>query len=309
VSIVGVIGLGNMGSGMALSLQRAGFEVVGTASTARTRALASEGGLKVVATIAEVASRAEFVVLSLPTPEAVSEVIEGPQGLKTNGHSGQLIIDTTTSDAFTSRRMSASLQEVGIAFVDAPVSGAPELARKGGLAVMLGGAPEDVARAEPVLAAIGSLRVHLGPVGAGNLAKLANNLMAAAHLMVAGEIVALAKKAGLEPDLFLRAINASSGRSFVSERVYPNWILNDRFDLGFTVKLMRKDVRLAQEEIERLGLQLPVVSNVARQWLESGQVVKDEEDITRIVEVTSRRAEMPQAPCAANRPSSTGPGF
>jgi 3-hydroxyisobutyrate dehydrogenase len=290
VTTVGVIGLGNMGSGMAQSLQRAGFEVIGTAASAATRARAAAAGLVTVDDAAAVARSAEFIVLSLPSPEAVSQVVEGPNGLKQCGRVGQLIIDTSTSDAPTTRRLAGTLSKAGIAFIDAPVSGAPAVARSGQLTVMIGGSNADVARADPVLSAFGATRIHAGPLGAGNIAKLANNLMAAAHFLVASEAVAFAKGAGLTPEAFLQVINASTGRSFITERVYPNWILNGRFDLGFTAKLMRKDVRLAGEQIERLRVDLPILTDVARQWLGSGEHIRDEEDVTRIVELLARRA-------------------
>jgi 3-hydroxyisobutyrate dehydrogenase len=289
IKTVGIVGLGNMGTGMALSLQRAGFRVLGTAASEQTRARASAQGIETLESPRVLARHCDAIVLSLPTPEAVASVVEA-QGLKAGGRRGQIVIDTTTSDAPTSRRIAASLQEAGIAFIDAPVSGGPDVARKGQLTMMLGGTAEDVARAEPVLQAIGALRVHVGPLGAGNLAKLANNLMAASHYLVASELMLLVQQAGLDVETFLQVVNASTGRSFITERVYPTWICSNRFDVGFAIKLMRKDVRLATEEIRRMGLALPVAALVAQEWLQSGEWVGDEEDITRIVELPARRA-------------------
>jgi 3-hydroxyisobutyrate dehydrogenase len=119
--------------------------------------------------------------------------------------------------------------------------------------------------------------------------KLANNLMAAAHLTIAAEVVAYARSAGLDIDVFLRVINSSSGRSFITERVYPNWIQRGHFNLGFTVGLMRKDVRLAAEEIHRERLELPLLDLVKRLWQESGDLVGHAEDITRMAELPARR--------------------
>lgn len=286
---VGVIGLGNMGSAMAAALLRAGFDVLGTASTAATRNRVAADGITTVDSIARVAAKAQFVVLALPTPAAVMAVVEGPDGLTVNARPGQLVIDTTTSDPTTTRHVAAALAAVGVRFLDAPVSGAPQVAREGKLTMMLGGEASDIDQAMPVLKALSAVQIPVGALGSGQVVKLANNLLAAAHLAVAAEVVAYARAAGLDIDVFLRVINSSSGRSFITERVYPNWIQRGNFDLGFTVGLMRKDVRLATEEIHRQRLELPLVDLVRRLWQESGDLVGDAEDITRMVELPARR--------------------
>ncbi|MDR6891000.1 MULTISPECIES: NAD(P)-dependent oxidoreductase [Variovorax] len=290
MKIVGIVGLGNMGAAMAVALQSSGFQVVATAATELTRRRAATTGLTVVETPADVAEAADVVLLALPTPEAVAVVVEGPNGLEQGLRPSQLIVDTTTSDALTSRRLAAKLRGRQIAFLDAPVSGAPEAARNGQLTMMIGGDVIDVERADSVLKAISSRRYHVGPTGAGNAVKLVNNLMAAAHLLVASEAIELARNSGIEAESLLEVINASTGRSFITERVYPEWILKDRFDLGFAVKLMRKDVRLAACGIERLDMTLPLLSAVTREWMDSATYVQGDEDITRIVELTRRRA-------------------
>lgn len=289
IKSVGVIGLGNMGTGMALSLQRAGFDTRSTTRSAASRSKAASEGVVTVESVEQVANHAQAIVLSLPTPTSVVAVIEGPDGLLAHARSGQVVIDTTTSDAPTTRRVAAALEAAGVRFIDAPVSGAPEVARKGQLTMMLGGAASDIQEVMTVLEAVSAVRVHVGTLGAGQVVKLANNLMAAAHFLVAGELVAFIREAGVDVDTFLQVINASTGRSFITERVYTNWIQRGNFNLGFSVGLMRKDVRLAMEEIQRQSVELPLATLVGEQWLTSGGLVSDSEDITRIVELPIRR--------------------
>lgn len=282
---VGVIGLGQMGRGMALSLQRGGFQVLGTdASPAVRQALAAEG-IEVSPSVAEVAAQADLIVLSLPTAAIVSEVVAGPQGLLAAARPGMLVVDTSTSHPDTTRRLARQLAEVGVALIDAPVSGGPRGAITGQLTMVLGGSPADIARAEPVLQAMSAKRVRVGEVGAGHVAKIANNLMCAAHLLVAGEVARLAERAGVPTEALLEGINAGSGRSGVTQVNFPTWVLNGAFDSGFTMKLMRKDVRLAAELIGQTGLALPLAAEVARLWQLSAETIGDDEDFNRIVEM------------------------
>jgi 3-hydroxyisobutyrate dehydrogenase len=132
-------------------------------------------------------------------------------------------------------------------------------------------------------------RVHVGDVGAGHVAKIANNLFAAAHLLIAGEVTRMAAKAGVPTEQLLQGINAGSGRSFVTELNYPTWIMNDKFDSGFTMKLMRKDVRLSQDLIQALELDLPLAGKVAELWANSAETIEDAEDFNRIVELGTRQ--------------------
>ncbi len=291
MTTVGIIGLGNMGRGMALSLQRGGLKVLGTdASDATRRTLAGEG-VDVVDSIAAVAARADVIVLSLPTAAIVTQVVTGPGGLLASARAGVLVIDTSTSHPDTTRQLARRLAEVGMSLIDAPVSGGPKGALTGQLTMVLGGSEADIARAEPVLAAMSAKRVRVGGVGAGHVAKIANNLMCAAHLIVAGEVARLAESAGVATAQLLEGINAGSGRSGVTQVNFPTWILNGAFNSGFTMKLMRKDVRLAAELIGQTGLQLPLAAEVARLWGTSAETLGDDEDFNRIVELGTERLQ------------------
>lgn len=288
---IGVIGLGNMGRGMALSLQRGGFEVVGTDASAATRAALAAQGVRTVDSIQEVVAQAEAIVLSLPTAAIVEQVVAGPGGLLSHPKAGMLVIETSTSHPDTTRRLAAQLAQVGMRLIDAPVSGGPKGALAGTMTMVIGGSDEDVARAEPVMAAMSAKRVHVGGVGAGHVAKIANNLLCAAHLAIAGEVTRMAEQAGVPVERLLNGVNAGSGRSFVTEFNFPTWVTSGKFDSGFTMKLMRKDVRLSQELIGALGMDLPLSRQVAERWAVSAETIGDDEDFNRIVELGTRPAK------------------
>jgi 3-hydroxyisobutyrate dehydrogenase len=288
---VGVIGLGNMGRGMALTLLRKGFNVVGTDVSPAIREALAQEGIAVRESIGEVVAECDIVILSLPTAAIVEEVVAGPKGIIANAKPGLLVVDTSTSHPDTTRRLAKKLNAVGMQMLDAPVSGGPKGAITGTMAMVIGGSAADLARAEPVLAAMTAKRVHVGDSGAGHVAKIANNLFAAAHLLIAGEVTRMAEQAGVSTEQLLQGINAGSGRSFITEHSYPTWIMNGKFDSGFTMKLMRKDVRLSEELISALSLDLPLAAKVAELWGVSAQCIGDDEDFNRIVELSARRAQ------------------
>lgn len=282
---IGVIGLGNMGRGMALSLRRRGFTVMGYDPAPAAREASAADGIAIAEGPSALWRDCEAVVLSLPNPEVVDAVLLGPDGPLHGAKSGLLIVDTSTSDPAVTRRIAAALEPAGIDLIDAPVSGGPKGAHAATLTMVIGGSDRAVALAEPVLAAMSATRVHVGGVGAGHVTKLANNLLCAAHLITAAEAVRMAKDAGVDPERLLAGINAGSGRSGVTQVNFPTWVLNGAFDSGFTMKLMRKDVRLAESLIGALALDLPLSAQVGRLWRDSAEVAPDDADFNAIVKL------------------------
>ncbi|OOG71391.1 3-hydroxyisobutyrate dehydrogenase [Sinorhizobium sp. A49] len=277
---VGVVGLGAMGLGMATTLASNGFAVKGFDLSDDRRKLAAEGGVSPCETLADVFARIDFIVFSLPTAKDVAAVVEANlDALKAAGDR-VVIIDTSTSEPDVSRDLAAGLNALGHGFLDAPVSGGPAGAASGSLTMMIGGSDADVTRAKMVIDAMAAKALHVGPSGAGNVAKLVNNLLAAAHMVTTGEGLKLALSAGLEPEQALKVLNAASGKSMISDVHFPTWVMNDRFDSGFTMGLMRKDVRLASELAARTGAALPLSATVARLWAESP--LDNADDFTRM---------------------------
>ncbi len=285
MTAVGIIGLGNMGRGIALTLKGAGFAVTGYDTLAATRAALAVEGIVVVDGIGGVIAAADIVILSLPTAGIVADVVEGAGGILAHARAGVVIVDTSTSHPETSRRLAALLKARGMGFVDAPVSGGPKGAAAGTMTMVIGAEDDDLARVLPVLERMSAKRVHVGGVGAGNVAKIVNNLLCAAHLLTAAEALRIADAAGVDAVRLLEGLNAGSGRSGVTIVNVPNWILNGAFDSGFTMQLMRKDVRLAAQLIGELGLSLPMATDTARIWADSAASIADTDDFNRIVEL------------------------
>lgn len=284
IATLGVVGLGNMGLAMATTLAGKGFAVRGHDISPARRALAAGAGIAVSATLAEVLAGADALVFSLPLARDVETVVTAPGGLLDRRDRKVVVIDTSTSDPGTSRRLAAQLAAAGHGLLDAPVSGGPSGAAAGTLTMMIGGAAEDYALARPVLEAMSARAPHVGPSGAGNIVKLVNNLLVAAHLVTTGEAMRLSEAAGLSAAEAVAVVNTATGRSAVSEVMLPRWVLPGTFDSGFSAGLMRKDVRLALELAAETGLDLPLSEHVARIWRDAADRLPDSADFTRMAD-------------------------
>jgi len=257
---LGFVGLGAMGAPMARRLLAAGHRVLAHDANPAALAAAASGGAEPRGSAAAVAGEAEIVLVSLPTPAAVKAVALGPGGLS-EGRAMRLYVDLSTTGARVAKEVAEGLAPRGVVALDAPVSGGVAGAEAGTLSVMAAGDPAAFERVRPVLEAIGSNTVFVGEaVGQGQTLKLVNNLLAAATWAAACETLAMGAKAGLDPELMVRVVNASSGRSFATERFAAGPVLSRRFDFGFRMELMAKDMRLALEEAEALGLVMPTCS-------------------------------------------------
>ena len=292
IRTVGVVGLGNMGLGMAASLVRGGFAVTGFDISPSRRQPAEAAGATVVTDLAAVLAAADALVFSLPYAKDVEAVVTAPGGLLARRDRKVIAIDTSTSDPATTRRLAARLAEAGHALLDAPVSGGPSGAAEGTLTMMVGGAAADLEEARPVLDAMAGRVVHVGPSGAGNIAKLVNNLLVAAHLVTTGEAMRLSEAAGLSAEDALRVVNSATGRSAISEVMFPRWILPGTFDSGFSAGLMRKDVRLALEMAAQAGCDSPLSTHVGRLWEDARARIPDTADFTRMAD--HRKQEEPR---------------
>lgn len=278
---VGVVGLGSMGLGMAQVLASR-FQTLGFDLTSNRRDLAKDMGVLPVTSPQDLFETCDFLVFSLPTAKDVANVVNTHIAiLEARKTRPLLIIDTSTSEPDVSRELAARLSTIGHGFLDAPVSGGPSGAASGKLTMMIGGSEEDVALARPVIETMSSKALHVGESGAGNVAKLVNNMLAAAHMVTTCEGLKLAQAAGIDAEAALRVINAASGRSMISEVHFPTWVMSDRFDSGFSMGLMRKDVRLASELASRCGAELPIAQTVANLWAGSTEL-SDSDDFTRM---------------------------
>lgn len=287
---VGVIGLGNMGRGMALSLKRGGYTVLGFDAAPGVAHTLQAEGVEARASIAEITRDADVLILSLPTSAIVEQVVLGEGGIAVSARPGLIVVDTTTADPNSTRHVAAALAEMKVGLVDGPVSGGPKGAATATMTMVLGGSDADVAAVEPILSVISAKRVHVGPVGAGHVTKIINNMLTGVHLLAASEAVRAAEAAGVNPEKLVEALNGGSGRNSATLTNYPTWIFNETFNSGFTMKLMRKDVRLAMDLLRSNHVHAPIAQEMSRLWAASEATIDDAEDFNRIVQFIDPKA-------------------
>ena len=264
--LLGFIGVGRMGGPMANRLIDAGYRLcIYDVSDEATRTLVARGA-ELAASPAEVASAAEIVFMSLPTPDVVREVALGGNGGLVNGSRVRTVVDLSTTGPGVATEVATKLAERQIGWVDAPVSGGVTGARAGTLAVMVSCPQATFRKMEPVLKVFGKL-FHAGDKpGLAQTAKLANNLLAATAMVATSEVMAMGVKAGLDARVLIDIINASSGRNSATQDKFPRAILPRTFDFGFATGLSYKDVRLCVEEAEAMGVPM-VVGGAVREML------------------------------------------
>ena len=265
---IGFAGLGTMGVFMAHNLRRAGYELyVYNRNPDRMELLVDDGAIP-CASPEELGRRAELVVVCVSDAPDVQEVIMGERGIAQGMRAPGIIVDCSTSSPRLAREMETALRQRGIGVLDAPVSGGPEGARHGTLAIMVGGEPDVFARARPVLEAMGKDVTLVGPAGAGQLTKAINQVLVAISLEAVSEGIALAKKYGLNPEKVLEAVSGGAARSWVLEMRGP-LILQERFTPpNFTLALHAKDLRLALEAAEECRTHLELAEHVHRLFQE-----------------------------------------
>ncbi len=273
---VAFIGLGRMGAPMALRLAAGGHRVRGHDLVAREL----EGVLP-AASAADAASGADAVVLMLPTSADVHWVAV-ENGVLEAMDARATLIDMSSSDPMATRELAEAAGARGIDLVDAPVSGGVPRATDGTLTIMAGGREAAVERVRPLLEAIGSRVLHVGPVGAGHALKALNNLLSATHLLATAEAVAIGRRFGLDPKLMIEVINTSSGASVSTDVKYPNYILNEAFNSGFGMGLMVKDVGIAVELGEELGTPATLGEQTLELWREAAAALPADADHTEI---------------------------
>ena len=275
--MVAVIGLGNMGMAMLKRLIASGHRPRGWDLDPAKREAARQAGAEIAADLA--ASLAEITLFSLPHDAAVAAALqEALPALQP----GAVIIDTSTLSPRAVRGFAEQAAAQGVSYLDAPVSGGPAGAAAGSMAMMVGGDAAALERATPILQHLTARLLHIGPSGAGQVAKLVNNLLVASHLVTAGEALRLGAAAGVAPEALLPVLNGASGRSAVTEVNWPRWIIPGTFDSGFSAGLMRKDVGLALELARELGVPLEATGRAALLWQELREAVPDEADFNHL---------------------------
>ena len=228
----------------------------------------------VAASLRDLAASADIVITCLTTSQAVEECLDGADGLLAGLRPGSLLVDCTSGSPDISRRIAARLAPAGVGYADAPVSGGTAGAVAGTLTVMVGCEPELFARVEAAVAPFAGKVVLMGPVGAGDAMKAVNNALLAANLIAAGEGMAVLAKFGVSPAEAAAVLNQSTGRSFVTEKLFPERVLNGSWPRTFRLALLHKDVAIAAD----LGGDLEVATPVLRAALDELGKAKEQLD-------------------------------
>ena len=269
-----------MGGGMASQLVKNGFDLTCFDPSPQNSGKMAALGATTTTSVGALAKICDVILLSLPKAAVVEAVMAE---MLPDIQAGTVILDTSTSEPATSQAMSAKGAEHGFAFVDGPVSGGPAAANAGTMTMLLGGDADAIETLRPVLDILTAKTVTVGGSGAGHAAKIANNMLCAANLVLVGEAIRLGQAAGVSPENLLEGINAGSGRSGVSEVNFPKWVLSDAFDSGFTMGLMRKDVGLALALAESTDVDLSGFAKIADIWLNASTDISDSDDFNAIV--------------------------
>lgn len=264
---IGFVGLGAMGKGMAANLIRAGFEVTVHNRTREKEEPFAEMGAARAATPAEAAADADVVITIVSDVPDVKEVICGPEGVLGGVRSGKIVIDMSTIGPKAAGEIAESCRGAGVRFLDAPVSGGPSGAADGTMAIMVGGDEAALAEAMPVLQAMGRTIVRFGGCGAGQAAKLVNQVFCAANFAGAAEGLLLAERLGLDRQALIPALSGGAAGSWMLANLGPKMVARD-FEGGFRVRLQAKDLRLVLECADELGLS-SVLTRYVLQLLDS----------------------------------------
>ena len=279
---IAFVGLGNMGGGMAANLAKAGHEVRAFDISDEARARAAEHGCTPAGTVAEAVSGADAVVTMLPNGAIVEQIYSAE--IIGNAAPGALLLDCSTIDVATARKVGQLAADAGLDLVDAPVSGGIAAANGGTLTFMVGGSDAAFARAEPILAAMGKAVIHAGQIGAGQAAKICNNMLLGASMVATCEAFALAEKLGLDLQTFYDISSKASGQNWSMTSycpvpgVGPVSPADNDYKGGFAAALMLKDLRLALGAAADAGAQVPMgarAEELYARFVEEGNATTD----------------------------------
>ena len=257
---IGFIGVGIMGRPMAKNLLKAGFSLTVYDKFAKLDDLVALGA-KAASSNKDVAANSDVVITMLPNSLNVKQAILGEDGVSEGARPGTIIVDMSSIAPDAAQEIAAALKTKGVAMLDAPVSGGEPKAIDGTLAIMVGGDAKDFASVKPVLEKMGSSVVHVGDIGAGNVTKLANQIIVALNIAAVAEAFVLATKAGVEPEAVFNAIKGGLAGSTVMNAKVP-MILNGDFNPGGRVELHTKDLQNVLDTGHRLNVPLPLTAGV-----------------------------------------------
>ena len=268
---VGFIGLGIMGRPMAKNLLKAGYSLVVHDKFAKHDDLIALGA-KACASNKEVAALSDVIITMLPNSPHVREAVLGKDGIVDGAKPGSILVDMSSIAPAVSQELCAAVKEKGIVMLDAPVSGGEPKAIEGTLAIMVGGAEDAFETVKPILEKMGTSVVHVGDIGAGNVTKLATQIIVALNIAAVSEAFVLATKAGVKPEAVFNAIKGGLAGSTVMNAKIP-MIMDGNFKPGFRVELHIKDLQNALDTAHALNVPVPLTANV----METLQALKSDD--------------------------------
>jgi 3-hydroxyisobutyrate dehydrogenase len=288
---IAFIGLGHMGGGMAPNLAKAGHDVRAFDLVPEAVEKAVSAGCTAASSAAEAVKDADVVITMLPAAKHVRAVFEND--VAPNAKKGALLIDCSTIDVTSAREVGAGLDELGFDFVDAPVSGGIAAAAAGTLALMVGGTDEQFERARPFLEPIAKAVIHAGQLGAGQAAKICNNMILGATMAATCEGFVLAQKLGLDPQVFFDISSKASGQSWSMTSycpvpgVGPETPADRDYEGGFAAALMLKDLKLAEEAAQSVGAYTPMgaeAEELYQRFVDRGGGSKDFSGLIKMID-------------------------
>lgn len=287
---IGFIGLGVMGSSLSGHLISAGYDLRVTARSREKAKGILERGARWVEFPAELASQCDVVFTMVGSPCDVESLYFGAEGLLSGLRPGTLLVDMTTSSPKLAVRISKEAKTRGGGALDAPVSGGDRGAREATLSIMVGGEPSEFERARPLLRLMGKTLVYQGPAGSGQHCKMCNQIAIAGGMMGVCEAMTYARHSGLNPDAVLQSLSTGAAASWTLSNLAPRMLAGD-FKPGFAVKHFIKDLKIALESAEEMGLRTPGTELALRLYLQLAQNGSEEEGTQALLKIYSRIAE------------------
>ncbi len=280
---LGFVGLGRMGSGMVRHLQKAGLPV--WVYDANPAVAATIEGAQVATSLRELGETADTVFLSLPDASVVKAVLFGADGLLSGAHKVKVVADFSTIGPKASIDIAEALTSLNVEWVEAPVSGGPKGAANGTLAVMLSGRKNALDAMLPLVERIGKVFIAGETFGAAQTAKLANNMLSSAAIVLTSEVMAMGAKAGVDANVLLDIINAGSGRNSATVDKFPRAVVTRTFDYGFATGLAYKDIRLCVDESQALGAPMVLGALVCQMLAATNAKYGPNSDFTEVARI------------------------
>jgi len=278
---IGFIGLGAMGEPMAARLAAAGFALtVHDADVGRTARVAESLGVAAARTPREAAAACDILVTMLPSSAIVGKVLDGPDGALAGLAPGSLIVEMSSGVPDATRILAGKAAEQGIALIDAPVSGGVSRARTGELAIMAGGDAAAIDRAQPLLEAMGSSVIRTGAIGSAHAMKALNNLVSAGGFLIGIEALLIGQRFGLDPALMVDVLNVSTGMNNSTQKKFKQFVLSRKFDAGFGLDLMVKDLGIALGVADATATPAPFAGLCKDLWAGAQKVLGPGQDHT-----------------------------